>query len=120
MDTNSLLASNMLSNARNFSKRDFSWSVQIEPNRSDFSRSVSAALNTVLFFETEKAIFRISTGSEEFDRILGGGFESMAITGSESMIFLQNSYPKSRILGFRPKEIFDFQREYVPNPVGLR
>ena len=49
------------------------------------ARMVSTALNTTLtIFETEKAIFRISTGSEEFDRILGGGFESMAITGPES------------------------------------
>ena len=47
--------------------------------------TVSESLKIVQFiFETEKAIFRISTGSEEFDRILGGGFESMAITGLES------------------------------------
>ena len=40
-----------------------------------------------IIFDIEKAIFRISTGSEEFDRILGGGFESMAITVSELKIY---------------------------------
>ena len=37
-----------------------------------------------MIYDIEKAIFRISTGSEEFDRILGGGFESMAITGPDT------------------------------------
>ena len=30
--------------------------------------------------ERRKSVFRISTGSAEFDKILGGGIESMAIT----------------------------------------
>ena len=63
--------------------------------------TVSASLEIVQFiFETEKAIFRISTGSEEFDRILGGGFESMAITGSESHLIPTKKDPNLEFVAF--------------------
>lgn len=47
--------------------------LKLSSNSSGFITALQASIN-------RRAVFRLSTGSQEFDKLLGGGIESMAIT----------------------------------------
>uniref|UniRef100_A0A8C0EYQ0 DNA meiotic recombinase 1 n=1 Tax=Bubo bubo TaxID=30461 RepID=A0A8C0EYQ0_BUBBB len=65
------------------------------------------------YSEKRKMVFHITTGSQEFDKLLGGGIESMAITESCNSLPGPNGYTGGKIIfidtenTFRPDRLRD-------------
>uniref|UniRef100_A0A663MJ12 Meiotic recombination protein DMC1/LIM15 homolog n=1 Tax=Athene cunicularia TaxID=194338 RepID=A0A663MJ12_ATHCN len=65
------------------------------------------------YSEKRKMVFHITTGSQEFDKLLGGGIESMAITESYNSLPGPNGYTGGKIIfidtenTFRPDRLRD-------------